>query len=126
MKCKRPTPAIATMPLVESVGRRAAAPVTSDAGMKQMRPTGTVIDIAWITVPVTTPRRAAALLNANVAADRMARKAPSISLLRRFPARQRGGVADRRDVGAIGVRLAALEHGRAGDQHVGAGTGDER
>ena len=78
MKCSRPTPAIATRLAAGSVGSRAAAPVSSDAGMKQTRPIGTVIAIAWITVPVTTPRRAAALLNANVAADRTASRAPSM------------------------------------------------
>src|SRR5262249_32134071 len=108
MKCNRPTPAIAAMPIAGSVGRRAIAPVTNAVGMKQARPTGPVIDMAWTTVPVTTPRRAAALLNAKVAADKMASSAPSIVwfaglVLRRFPARERGGVADRRDVGAIAL-----------------------
>src|ERR1051325_1054832 len=130
MKCSRPTPAIAATLIAGSAGRRAAAPVRSAAGVKQTRPIGTVIAIAWMTVPVTTPRRAAALLNAMVAADRIPRSAPSMSfagpVLGRFPARQRARVADRRDVGAIILRLAATEYGGAGDQHVGAGAGDER
>ena len=37
--------------------------------------------------------------------------------------RQRRRVADRRDIGAIGFRRAALEHRGAGDENIGAGAG---
>ena len=45
-------------------------------------------------------------------------------MLGRLAARHCGRIADRRDVAAIAVGLAALEYGGAGDQHIGAGTGD--
>ena len=44
---------------------------------KQTTPIGTVMAMPWIGVPVTTPRRAAALFKANVAADRTAKMVPS-------------------------------------------------
>jgi hypothetical protein len=40
-------------------------------------PIGTVIAIAWMTVPVSTPRRTLALLKANVAAEQTANNPPS-------------------------------------------------
>src|SRR2546422_354870 len=40
---------------------------------------------------------------------------------RYLAARQRSGIANGRDIGAIVLWLAALEHGGAGDQHVGTG-----
>ena len=55
-------------------------------------PSGTVIAMPWIGVPLTTPRRTVALFRANDAADRIAKMAPSTSNLDCFaPAR---GVAD--------------------------------
>ena len=46
-------------------------------GRKQTTPSGTLIAMAWIGVPLTTPRRTVALLSANDAADRIAKMAPS-------------------------------------------------
>ena len=55
-------------------------------GRKQTTPSGTLTAIAWIGVPLTTPRRAAAVFFAilsaasfalNTAADRIAKMAPS-------------------------------------------------
>ncbi len=40
-------------------------------------PSGTVMAIAWIGVPLTTPRRMVALFSANDAADRIEKMAPS-------------------------------------------------
>src|SRR5215813_6419002 len=47
-------------------------------GRKQTTPSGIVTAMPWIGVPVTTPRRAATLLSAKVAADSTASTAPSI------------------------------------------------
>src|SRR5262249_39661987 len=47
-------------------------------GRKQTTPNGIVTAMPWIGVPVTTPRRAATLLSAKVAADSTASTAPSI------------------------------------------------
>ena len=52
-------------------------PVASAARRKIGTPIGTVIAIACETEPVSTPRRALALLKANVAADSAARNTPS-------------------------------------------------
>ena len=46
-------------------------------GRKQTTPSGTLIAMAWIGVPLTTPRRTVALFRANDAADRIAKSAPS-------------------------------------------------
>jgi hypothetical protein len=44
-------------------------------------PIGMVMAIAWLGVPVTTPRRTVALFNANAAADMMEKTTPSMTLL---------------------------------------------
>src|SRR6266508_3108474 len=52
-------------------------PEATTASRKIGTPIGTVIASACSTEPVNTPRRALALLNANVAADSAARHTPS-------------------------------------------------
>jgi hypothetical protein len=52
-------------------------PVASTASRKIGTPIGTVTASACSTEPVSTPRRALALLKANVAADSAARHTPS-------------------------------------------------
>ena len=49
----------------------------TEYGWKPVEENGTVIAMAWLGVPVTTPRRSAAVFKANVAADKTANRAPS-------------------------------------------------
>jgi hypothetical protein len=58
-------------------------PVTNAARKNSGTPIGTVIAIAWVTVPVSTPRRTLALLNANVAAEQTANRPPSTTAIPR-------------------------------------------
>src|SRR4051794_6659913 len=61
-------------------------------------PSGTVIAMAWPTVPVKTPRRTLALLKAKVAAEQIASRAPSnAAFLVGFQPRGSGRRASARD-----------------------------
>jgi hypothetical protein len=55
-------------------------PNASVSARKIGTPTGTVIDSAWITEAVSTPRRAVAVSNANPAADKSASNPPSTAV----------------------------------------------
>src|SRR5712691_7833808 len=77
MKCKRPTPVIHAAAAGGNCAARKISPVTIATSKKQATPIGTVSAIPWLGVPVTTPRRAAALLSAKVAAERRAKIVPS-------------------------------------------------
>src|SRR5712691_5915593 len=76
-KCSRPTAAIHAMEAGGNDGSRAISPVAIATGRKHATPIGIVSAVPWLGEPVTTPRRAAVMFNAKLAADRMDRMAPS-------------------------------------------------
>src|SRR6516165_1410972 len=65
------------MALAGNSGSRVRSPVSAATNRKQSTPIGTVRAMPCVGVPVTTARRAAALLSAKLAADRTAKIAPS-------------------------------------------------
>src|SRR5262245_32309740 len=85
-------------------------PAARSATKKSGTPMGTVIAIAWDIVPVSTPRRALVLFNANVTAASSAKKPPSprpeppISMVK---VRQGGGARE----GGFGARRHCTEGG---------------
>ena len=77
MKCSTPSPAIQAAAAFGNCVIRVNSPAMKAIGRKQSTPIGTVMAMACIGVPLTTPRRTEALLKANAAADRIAKVAPS-------------------------------------------------
>ena len=76
-KCS--TPAAASR-MIDCMGTRAmpgSEPLTSAATKNSGTPMGTLIESACNTEPVSTPRRALALLKAKMAAEKTAKKTPS-------------------------------------------------
>ncbi len=67
-----PCPAIQAAAIGGNASNEGRAPAAMASARKPAPPTGTVIAMACITVPVRTPRRKVALLRANVNAPRAA------------------------------------------------------
>src|SRR5262249_4594494 len=76
--------------------RRLSWPSRKATGRKQTTPIGTLIAMACAGVPVTTPRRAAALFKANVAADRTENRTPSTQNLGHYSCDVEYGTGARR------------------------------
>src|SRR5262245_16376494 len=80
-----PAPASAASAVGGKPKTAARLPVISAAMKNSGKPIGTVIAMPWVIEPVSTARRTLALLKANEAADKSARKAPSTKVSRSRP-----------------------------------------
>jgi hypothetical protein len=72
-----PAPHSASAPSSEKPNSMPSEPAKIVGMRNSGTPSGTVIAMAWVMLPVMTPRRALALLNANVTAARSAKNPPS-------------------------------------------------
>src|SRR3954451_16562756 len=90
---------------------RKQARITSGDLRESGKPGGVRIKVANLGIARRNTRRSRTSAEPSGPSDRLA-------------ACTRGGVADRGDVGLVGVLRAAPEHGRARDESVGAGCGE--